>query len=119
MAEGIRKLLIANRGEIAVRIIHAARGLGIRTVQVVSEADQDMLAARMADEVMVIGPPAAAKSYLNIPAVLDALRQSGADALHPGYGFLFRERRLRAAGCGCRIGSSVLMPTRSNGWATR
>ncbi|MFE3839308.1 acetyl-CoA carboxylase biotin carboxylase subunit [Pseudogemmobacter sonorensis] len=88
MSQGIRKLLIANRGEIAVRIIRAARDLGIRTVQVVSEADRGMLATRMADEVVVIGPASAAKSYLNIGAVLEALRDSGADALHPGYGFL-------------------------------
>ncbi|MDR0809905.1 MAG: acetyl-CoA carboxylase biotin carboxylase subunit [Gemmobacter sp.] len=85
---GIGKLLIANRGEIAVRIIRAARGLGIRTVQVVSEADRGMLAARMADEAIVIGPAQSAKSYLNVEAVLAALRESGADALHPGYGFL-------------------------------
>jgi acetyl-CoA carboxylase biotin carboxylase subunit len=84
----IRKLLIANRGEIAVRIQRAARDLGIRTVQVVSEADRDMLAARMADEVIVLGPPAASKSYLAVDRLLDALRESGADAVHPGYGFL-------------------------------
>ncbi|OOY08245.1 acetyl-CoA carboxylase biotin carboxylase subunit [Thioclava sp. F36-7] len=85
---GIKKLLIANRGEIAVRIIRAARDLGIRTVQVVSEADRDMLAARMADEVVVIGPAPATKSYLDIDAVLKAVTESGADAVHPGYGFL-------------------------------
>ncbi len=84
----IRKLLIANRGEIAVRIQRAARDLGIRTVQVASEADRDMLAARMADEVIVLGPPAASKSYLAVDRLLDALRDSGADAVHPGYGFL-------------------------------
>ena len=88
MRAPIRKLLIANRGEIAVRIIHAARKLGISTVQVVSEADRNMLAARMADEVIEIGPAAAAKSYLNVEQILDAVRRSGADALHPGYGFL-------------------------------
>ncbi|MFC3074306.1 acetyl-CoA carboxylase biotin carboxylase subunit [Shinella pollutisoli] len=88
MTTPIRKLLVANRGEIAVRIIRAARKLGIATVQIVSEADREMLAARMADEVIEIGPPAAAKSYLNVGNVLDALRRSGADALHPGYGFL-------------------------------
>lgn len=88
MRAPIRKLLIANRGEIAVRIIKAARKLDIATVQVVSEADRNMLAARMADEVIEIGPAAAAKSYLNVEQVLDAVRRSGADALHPGYGFL-------------------------------
>jgi acetyl-CoA carboxylase biotin carboxylase subunit len=84
----IKTLLIANRGEIAVRIIRAARELGIRTVQVHSLADADSLAVRLADASMNIGPPQAAKSYLNIPAILDAARQSGADAIHPGYGFL-------------------------------
>ena len=84
----ISKLLIANRGEIAVRIIRAARELGIKTVQVHSTADTDSLAVRMADEAVNIGPPHAAKSYLNIEAILDAAKQTGADAVHPGYGFL-------------------------------
>jgi acetyl-CoA carboxylase biotin carboxylase subunit len=84
----IRKLLIANRGEIAVRIIRAARELGIRTVQVHSTADAESLAVKLADEAIAIGPPQAAKSYLNIPAILDAAQKTGADAIHPGYGFL-------------------------------
>ncbi len=82
------KLLVANRGEIAVRIIRAARELGIATVQAVSEADRDTLAARMADEATVIGPAHASRSYLNAGALLDAARRTGADAVHPGYGFL-------------------------------
>jgi len=85
---GISKLLIANRGEIAVRILRAARELGIKTVQVHSTADTESLAVRMADQAVNIGPPHAAKSYLNIPAILDAAKQTGADAVHPGYGFL-------------------------------
>ncbi len=84
----INSLLVANRGEIAVRIIRAARELGIRTVQVHSRADADSMAVRLADEAIDIGPPQAAKSYLNVPAILDAARRSGADAIHPGYGFL-------------------------------
>ena len=84
----IGKLLIANRGEIAVRINRAARELGIRTVQVHSAADADSLAVEMADEAVDIGPPAAAKSYLNVAAILEAARKTGADAIHPGYGFL-------------------------------
>ncbi len=88
MAARIGKLLIANRGEIAVRIIRAARELGLRTVAAYSDADRDSLAARMADEVVHIGPPQAAKSYLNVPALLEAMRTSGANAVHPGYGFL-------------------------------
>ncbi|HTN97813.1 MAG TPA: acetyl-CoA carboxylase biotin carboxylase subunit, partial [Nordella sp.] len=84
----LKSLLIANRGEIAVRIIRAARELGIRTIQVHSAADADSLAVKMADEAVNIGPPHAAKSYLNIPAILEAARKTGADAIHPGYGFL-------------------------------
>lgn len=84
----IKSLLIANRGEIAVRIIRAAKALGIRTVQVHSMADRDMLAVKLADQSIEIGPPAAAKSYLNIAAVLSAAKEAAVDAIHPGYGFL-------------------------------
>jgi acetyl-CoA carboxylase, biotin carboxylase subunit len=84
----IRTLFIANRGEIAVRIIRAAKALGMRTVQAVSSADREMLAARMADQVAEIGPPQAAKSYLNKEALVAAAVANGADAVHPGYGFL-------------------------------
>jgi acetyl-CoA carboxylase biotin carboxylase subunit len=84
----IKRLLIANRGEIAVRIIRAARELGIHTIQVYSQADAESLAVKLADEAVLIGPAHAAKSYLNIPAILDAARRSDADAVHPGYGFL-------------------------------
>lgn len=85
---GIRRLLVANRGEIAVRILRAAKALNIETVLACSEADQDSLAARQADAVVVIGPARADRSYLNIDALLKALHDSGADAVHPGYGFL-------------------------------
>ncbi|WP_448955291.1 acetyl-CoA carboxylase biotin carboxylase subunit [Labrys neptuniae] len=84
----IETLLIANRGEIAVRIIRAAKALGMRTVQVYSQADAKSLAVRLADEAIEIGPPAAKKSYLNIEAVLAAAKAAKADAVHPGYGFL-------------------------------
>ena len=84
----MQKLLIANRGEIAVRVIRAAKELGISTVAVVSEADLGSNAERLADETVVIGPAQAGLSYLNHDAVLTAARETGADAIHPGYGFL-------------------------------
>lgn len=84
----IQKLLIANRGEIAVRIIRAAQALNIATVQAHSMADADSLAVQMADEAVNIGPPHAAKSYLKAEALLQAAKDTGADAIHPGYGFL-------------------------------
>jgi len=84
----IRSVLIANRGEIAVRIHRAAKALGLRTVQIYSVADADSLAVRLADEAILIGLPAAKKSYLNIEAVLEAAQSAQVDAVHPGYGFL-------------------------------
>ena len=83
-----KKILIANRGEIAVRIIRACREMGISTVAVYSEADQDSLHVWWADEAFCIGPPASAKSYLNFTNILSAAIVSGAEAIHPGYGFL-------------------------------
>jgi acetyl-CoA carboxylase biotin carboxylase subunit len=93
----IKKLLIANRGEIAVRIIRAARELGIATVQVYSKADKDSLAVKLADEQVEIGPPQASKSYLNQTVLLDAAKCTGADAIHPGYGFLAENAEFAAA----------------------
>ena len=84
----IRKLFVANRGEIAVRILRAAQELGIATVQAHSAADATSLAVQLADEAVEIGPPQAAKSYLNVEAILDAARRTDVDAVHPGYGFL-------------------------------
>ncbi|MBX7249605.1 MAG: acetyl/propionyl/methylcrotonyl-CoA carboxylase subunit alpha [Caulobacteraceae bacterium] len=82
------KILIANRGEIAVRIQKTCRRMGIRTVQVFSEADADMLAVEMADETVFIGPPPASESYLVQDKIIDAVRKTGAEAVHPGFGFL-------------------------------
>jgi acetyl-CoA carboxylase biotin carboxylase subunit len=84
----MKRLLVANRGEIAVRIIRAAHELGLEAVAVHSDADRESLAVRMADVVVPIGPPPAAKSYLNIDALIKAALDSGAEAVHPGYGFL-------------------------------
>ena len=84
----IRKLLVANRGEIALRVITACKDLGIRTVAVYSEADRESLHVRYADEALCIGPPRSSDSYLNVPAVISAAEVTDADAIHPGYGFL-------------------------------
>src|ERR1043166_4225112 len=83
-----KRILIANRGEIACRIIKTARRLGIETVAVYSDADKDALHVEMADAAVPIGPPPAAESYLAIEKIVDACRRTGAEAVHPGYGFL-------------------------------
>jgi acetyl-CoA carboxylase, biotin carboxylase subunit len=89
----IEKLLIANRGEIALRIHRAAHEMGIKTVAVHSTADVDAMHVRLADEAICIGPPSATESYLNVPAIISAAEISGADAIHPGYGFLSENAR--------------------------
>jgi 3-methylcrotonyl-CoA carboxylase alpha subunit len=83
-----KTILIANRGEIACRVIGTARRLGTRSVAVYSDADRDALHVELADEAIRIGPAPAAESYLNVPSIIDACLASGADAVHPGYGFL-------------------------------
>jgi acetyl-CoA carboxylase biotin carboxylase subunit len=90
---GIEKLLIANRGEIALRIHRACHEMGIKTVAVHSTADADAMHVRLADQAVCIGPPAAKDSYLNIPAIISAAEITGADAIHPGYGFLSENER--------------------------
>src|SRR5688500_309229 len=83
-----RKILIANRGEIALRILRACHDLGVRAVVAYSDADRESLPVRLADEAVCIGPAQAARSYNNIPAIISAALVTGCDALHPGYGFL-------------------------------
>src|ERR1700752_4050401 len=87
------KILIANRGEIALRVLRACKELGIATVAVHSTADADAMHVRLADESVCIGPPAAKDSYLNIASILSACEITGADAVHPGYGFLSENAR--------------------------
>ncbi|EGT80707.1 putative preATP-grasp-like fold-containing protein [Haemophilus haemolyticus M19107] len=84
----LEKVVIANRGEIALRILRACKELGIKTVAVHSTADRDLKHVLLADETICIGPAPSAKSYLNIPAIIAAAEVTGADAIHPGYGFL-------------------------------
>src|SRR5215218_6443479 len=97
-----KRILIANRGEIACRIIKTARRMGIATVAVYSDADKDALHVAMADEAVSIGPPPAAESYLVIEKIVEACKKTGAEAVHPGYGFLSEReafpRALEAAG---------------------
>jgi acetyl-CoA carboxylase biotin carboxylase subunit len=97
------KILIANRGEIAMRIICACRELGIKTVAVYSEADEHSLHVRFADEDVCIGPPRSADSYLNVPAIISAAEITGADAIHPGYGFLSESAYLAEVCEACHI----------------
>jgi acetyl-CoA carboxylase biotin carboxylase subunit len=105
------KILIANRGEIAVRIVRACHELGIRSVVAYSEADRNSLAVRLADESVCIGPPPSSRSYLHIPAVIGAANITGCDALHPGYGFLSENTYLSEI---CeRVGVAFIGPPRN------
>jgi acetyl-CoA carboxylase biotin carboxylase subunit len=98
-----KKILVANRGEIALRIIFACRELGIKTVAVYSEADENSLHVRFADEDICIGPARSADSYLNVPAIISAAEITGADAIHPGYGFLSESAYLAEVCEACHI----------------
>ncbi|HEY7789316.1 MAG TPA: biotin carboxylase N-terminal domain-containing protein, partial [Vicinamibacterales bacterium] len=98
-----KKILIANRGEIAMRVIYACRELGIKTVAVYSEADEHSLHVRFADEDVCIGPARSGESYLNVPAVISAAEITGADAIHPGYGFLSESPYLAEVCEACHI----------------
>jgi acetyl-CoA carboxylase biotin carboxylase subunit len=93
----LNRVLVANRGEIAVRIVKACRALGVEAVVAVSEADRETLAAKLADRVVCIGPPRSADSYLSVKAIVSAARGSGCDAVHPGYGFLAEKPELAEA----------------------
>ncbi len=114
-----KKVLIANRGEIAIRIIRACRELGIQTVAVHSEADTGALHTRFADEALCIGPAAAADSYLNIPALISAAEVSGADAIHPGYGFLSENHRFAEVVLKCGLGFIGPSPEAMSLWGDK
>jgi acetyl-CoA carboxylase, biotin carboxylase subunit len=99
-----RRIMIANRGEIAVRVIRACRDMGITSIAVYSEADQDCLHASLADESICIGPPQASESYLNVPGIVAAAEVCDAHAIHPGYGFLSENPRFATVCRDCNIG---------------
>ena len=115
-----KKILIANRGEIACRVIKTARKMGIATVAVYSDADREAVHVEMADEAVHIGPAPAAQSYLVAEKIIEACKATGAEAVHPGYGFLSeRASLLRGAGSRRASSSSAPSPRPSRRWATR
>ena len=113
------KILIANRGEIACRVIKTARKMGIKTVAVYSEADKDAMHVELADEAVCIGPAASKESYLVADKIIAACKQTGAQAVHPGYGFLSRTRPSPAAWQKKASSSSAPLPIPWRPWATR
>src|SRR3972149_3729312 len=102
-AKLFKKVLIANRGEIALRVIRACKELGIPTVAVYSRADESSLHVKLADEAVCIGPPQSKLSYLNMAAILSAAGITGSDAIHPGYGFLSENAAFARLCADCRI----------------
>src|SRR3990167_469218 len=106
------KILIANRGEIALRIIRACREMGIRSVAVYSEADKNSLHVRFADEAVCIGPAQSVNSYLNIPAIISAAEITDVEAIHPGYGFLAENAHFAEVCESCQI--TFIGPTPEN-----
>ena len=114
-----KKILIANRGEIALRILRACRELGAKTVAVHSEADARALHVRFADEAVCIGPPAATRSYLNIPAIISAAEITAADAIHPGYGFLSEDAEFARICAKCGITFIGPSPEAMRAWGDK
>ncbi len=114
-----KKVLIANRGEIAIRVIRACRELGIKAVAVHSEADSGALHTRFADEALCIGPASAHDSYLNIPALISAAEVSGADAIHPGYGFLSESPKFAEVVTKCGLGFIGPSPEAMSLWGDK
>src|SRR3984957_19713823 len=114
-----KKILIANRGEIALRILRACRELGVKTVAVHSEADARALHVRFADEAVCSGPAAASKSYLNIPAIISAAEITAADAIHPGYGFLSENAEFARICARCNITFIGPTPEAMRAWGDK
>ncbi len=115
-----KKILIANRGEIALRIISACRELGVKTVAIYSEADRDALHVRYADEDVCVGPYPSSASYLNISSIVSAAEITGADAIHPGYGFLSENAYFAEILHDCNITFIGPHPRKPSArWATR
>jgi acetyl-CoA carboxylase, biotin carboxylase subunit len=114
-----KKVLIANRGEIALRVLRACRELGVKTVAVHSEVDARALHVRFADEAVCIGPAAASKSYLNVPAIISAAEITGADAIHPGYGFLSENAEFAAICAKCGITFIGPTPEAMRAWGDK
>src|SRR5215469_15749495 len=114
-----KKVLIANRGEIALRILRACRELGIKTVAVHSEVDARALHVRFADEAVCIGPAPASKSYLNVPAIISAAEITGADAIHPGYGFLSENAQFAKICAKCGITFIGPTPEAMRAWGDK
>ena len=112
-----KKIMVANRGEIALRILRACREMGIHCVVVHSEADRDAFYVKQADESVCIGPAPSSRSYLNIPAIIAAAEVTGSEAIHPGYGFLSENADFASSSpASC---SSARPATSSGPWATR
>ena len=114
-----KKILVANRGEIALRVQRACRELGIKAVMVYSEADKDAIYVKLAEEAVCIGPAPSPLSYLNMPAIISAAEVTDAEAIHPGYGFLSENADFAERWSAAASSSSAPRPSRSASWATR
>ena len=114
-----KKILVANRGEIALRIQRACRELGVKAVMVYSEADREAKYIKLADESVCIGPAPSKDSYLNMPAIISAAEVTDAEAIHPGYGFLSETPTSPNGWRKAASSSSAPRPSRSASWATR